>query len=102
MIWIGNIVTFVNGVVTFVIAPQTLLGSLCSNGGVMKNVTTNESIKKRWNETHNFGEVRVSCWQKIRYFYFERYTPSLPLERTDNWVVLESYGIEIMDGRSSP
>jgi hypothetical protein len=65
-----NVVTFVNGLVVLCIAPQTLIGSLCANGGIMKNITTNESIKERWNKTHDFGQVRVSFLEKIRYFYW--------------------------------
>ena len=43
---------------------------------VLKNVTTNENIRKRWNASRSQSDVQVTYWQRFKYFYMGRLAPS--------------------------
>ena len=43
---------------------------------VLKNVTTNENIRKRWNASRSQSDVQVTYWERFKYFYMGRLAPS--------------------------
>ena len=52
-----------------------------------RNVTTNESIRKKWNASKQRKEMsadQVSWWEKVRYLYWE----PLPRSRLEHWYKL--------------
>jgi len=42
-----------------------------TNNHIMKNVTTNEHLRKKWNATQSQNDQQTSHWDKIKQYYFK-------------------------------
>ena len=61
------------------------------NSLVMKNVTTNENIRKKWNAKGNAKSIQVSTKEKFKYFYWDKLEES----RIEKYFKLRDQAVEM-------